>query len=267
MKVELIIGEKKIVLSENGKNKFTKVVLDSREYQIPVFLYLIQNVESHMFSMGMPTEEQSQLLEVMEQFESGMFEGSDEEVQEIMDKYEEILSDGICNQEIIDLGGIGLVIEGDKYKLEYFYDGVCPSEKISTLDGRVLSEISSSRIYISLMDGAKLCDFSIESVNSPTLGLDNTNSIEEFIKVSLNENTLTSVGVINNEFGDNQELTKAFKRIYAPAYTEKRNALKYMSSSYINEEGNFEFLSGVTQETVDRVAEAFPDILLLYSLA
>ena len=78
---------------------------------------------------------------------------------------------------------------------------------------------------------------------------------------------LTSVGVINNEFGDNQELAKAFKRIYAPAYTEKRNALKYMSSSYINEEGNFEFLSGVPQETVDRVAEAFPDILLLYSLA
>ena len=267
MKTELIIGDKTFTLNENGEKSFSSLELGSEAFQVPVWIYLIQNVETHFISMRTPNEEQQEALAMMELLEGGAMPFDDEEdIQDFLERHQELVGDGIFNQEIIDLGGVGITIEGNKYKLEYFFDGICPSEKISTIDGRVLSEISRDKITISLMNGETLCNFNAEDVSEGNLGINLDNNIEEFAKVSLNEEARPSVGVLFHEFDQNEKFRKAFKKIYEPAYKEKNNALRDIVTSVCNPDGTIDFLSGVTKEVIDEGMKIFPDKQFIYAL-
>lgn len=267
MRAILTIGEEEILLSKEWKFVKAAIGLDSNMIHVLPFIYLVQNIETHFISLRTPTEEQEEYLQIMEAFESGIHEfNSETEMREFLDKYEELVGDGIGNQDVQELGGIGIKIEGDKYVLEYYFDGICPSEKISTVDGKVLSEISRSRIYISLLNGDTLCDFSIESINNPDLGISLDNGIEDFIKSSLNEESLPSVGVIMNEFPDNKRLERAFKRIYAPAYKEKNNALKDIIVAVDNGDGTLGFLTDLSDDVISKGIALYPNKQLIYTV-
>lgn len=266
MYTELIVGKETFKLNEDGKNLHKSLEFSGLANQVPIFIYLVKNIETHFVSMKMYTEEQLELQNIMDEIEGGFmpFE-TNEELEEFSRHYSEKM-DIVGNDEIRDLGGVGLKIHGDKYILEYFFDGICPSEKIYLKDGTLLSEVSRSRIYISLLNEEKLCDFSIEKLNPDDLGLMSGNDIEEFIKVNLNEETLPSVGVVYNEFKENNALARAFKKIYSTAYTEKNNALRNVVSHVVEEDGRVTFLMGMTQGNIDAGMALHPDKLFIYSV-
>ena len=267
MYTELIVGKEVFKLNENGDNLSQTLEFSGLASQVPVFVYLIQQVEHSFISMKFPSEEQLEIMELMEELECGTlsFE-NDSEADAIYNAYAEKVEPGIFNQEIIDLGGVGITIHGEKFTLEYFFDGICPSEKIYTKDGQLLSEISRSKIFISLMNEETLCDFTLDDIDSDNLGINPGNEVEDFIKVYLNEETLSSVGVIFNEFGDNQKFIKAFKRLYSVAYREKNNALRNIVSSTIEEDGNISFLVNMTQGVIDAGLALHPDKQFIYSI-
>lgn len=268
MKTTLKIGEREIIVNENGERKWTSLGLKQNEACVLPFIYLIQNVETHFVSMKEPNEEQQELLVMMSEYEYGNLDfDSDDEEEEFLEKYDEMKENGIGSKSVTDLGGISLKIEGDKYILEYEFDGTCPSERILTKEGNLLSEISTKRIFISLMNGETLCDFNIEDVSNGNLGINPNNEIEEFIKVCLNEEDLPSVGVLYNEYKDkNPSIDKAFKRLYSKAYIEKNNALKDVVTFVRNEDYSLQFLLNMSEEDMKKGMELFPDKQFVYSM-
>lgn len=262
MKTTLRVGEKEYNL--NGEEK--KLGFDGLARQVPIFIYMIQEVDKKFISLRFPTERQEELMAISDQIDLGFvpFE-TDEELQKFYEEYDEVVGSGVYNSEIEELGGLGLRIEGDKYVLEYEFNGTCPTEKIFTKDGVLLSEISEDRVYIQGVNDKVICDKMLNVVDEEFFNK-NYNPLIEMIMENLNEQTLTSVGVLVNEFENNKDLKEAFKKIYSKAYVEKRNALKDIICNVLNEDGSVRFLIDVTEDIIDEGLKLYPDKTFVFSV-
>lgn len=266
MKTILRVGNEKYVLNENGKNTESKFSFSGLANQVPLFMYMMQEVDKKFISMRYPTDEQIEVMEINDQIDSGLvpFE-TEEELQAFYERYDEVMSEGVCNQEILDLGGIELIIEGDKFKLDYEFDGDTPSEKIYGKDGNLLAEISRDKLYIEGINGKIIYDKNFNVIYKDFY-TDNYISGVDMVLSNLNEGVLTSVGVLGNEFEDNKDLQEAIKKIYSKAYVEKDNALRNIISYVVNDDNSLSFLIGVEEEVIDEGIKMYPDKQFIYSV-